>query len=139
MAENNDVDLELKELQKIGAENRSDINELLTAVMGPPPSRNNGLRGDMKQIKKTIEDLKTYITKLWTVERPKSCVGMKALEDYKARIDPIIEKVKAAESQEITAKAQKDVATINLKGVYFVAITTLIATLLQLVFDFIKK
>jgi len=131
--------IDLKELHKIEEHNRQDINDLMTVVMGPPPARQNGLRADLKKAFEKIGNLKDYVEKLWTKERPEQCIGAKALEDYKKEIEPIITKFDAHIVQESADKSQKEVAQLNLKGVYFVAISTLIVSLIQILLDFIKK
>jgi len=102
-----DVEWRINELEKQGQDFALTLNDFQSTLMGPPPNRNNGVRGDLKKINEKIDDVIKIGDKRWNEQRKDECYGLVACKDLE---DNIMEKVK---NDNVLLLAR-----LNLKGVY---------------------
>ena len=117
-----DMEMKLNELEEKINRNREDTTELKIVVMGPGPNHDNGLRGDIKSLAAQLKTAIEWGHDVWDVRRRKECLGTEALDDYKKEIAPLLATIDPN-------KPATDVANINLKGVYIMAILNFLGTL----------
>ena len=106
-----DVENRVNELEKDNQDFALALNDLQNTVMGPPPNRNNGLRGELKTLNEKVEDAIKIGNKRWNEQRKEECYGLAACEDLEEKI---MEKVKS--------NNELSLAKLNLKGVYAMGI-----------------
>lgn len=85
-----------------------EINDIKQLLMGPPPNRNNGIRGNVIALTKKLDDAIKCAQHIWDVKRREECLGLKAIEELKVDIDKKFEEGTSVK-----------IAQINLRGVYF--------------------
>jgi len=102
-----DVEWRIDELEKQGQDQALLLNDLQSTVMGPPPNRNNGLRGELKSLNEKVDESIKLSDVRWNVKRKEECYGMLAVKELE---DKIMTKLK--ENNEL------NLAKLNLKGVY---------------------
>ena len=102
-----DIEHRVNELEKDNQDFALALNDLQNTVMGPPPNRNNGLRGELKILNEKVEDAIKIGNKRWNEQRKEECYGLAACEDLEEKI---MEKVKSHN--------ELSLAKLNLKGVY---------------------
>ena len=106
-----EVEWRIDELEKQVQEQALAFNDLQNTVMGPPPNRNNGLRGELKTLNEKVEDAIKIGNNRWNEQRKEECYGLVACEDLEEKI---MEKVKS--------NNELSLAKLNLKGVYAMGI-----------------
>jgi len=102
-----DVEWRIDELEKQGQDFALVLNDLQSTVMGPPPNRDNGIRGDLKKLNEKVDNVIKIGDKRWNEQRKEECYGLAACEDLE---DKIMEKIKNDSTLSL--------AKLNLKGVY---------------------
>ena len=102
-----DVESRVNELEKDNQDFALALNDLQNTVMGPPPNRNNGIRGELKLLNEKVEDAIKIGNKRWNEQRKEECYGLAACQDLEEKI---MEKVKS--------NNELSLAKLNLKGVY---------------------
>lgn len=118
---------DIEELKKGFHANKEEINELKTVLMGPAPGRDNGVRGDLKHLREKLNDFIEEMEQLWAVKRKEECFGMEACEALEERVKNLEEGK--------TGTTQMGVAKLNLKGVYFLGLMTILGQILLIVKD----
>ena len=81
--------------------------EIHSVLMGPPPSRNNGVNGNLKQLIIDFDRTVEWAHDIWNNRRRTECIQLTAMADITAEVDEI--------RKEMDSMAT---AKINLKGVY---------------------
>jgi len=81
--------------------------EIHSVLMGPPPSRSNGVNGNLKKLIVDFDRTVDWAHDIWNNKRRTECIQLEAVADIKAELDSI--------RKEMDAMAT---AKINLKGVY---------------------
>lgn len=99
--------------------NGSVISDLHTVLMGPAPGRNNGVRGDLKNLSEEFNKAMIWANDVWSNKRREECIGIE--ETKKIWIE--IEKIKKE-------AAEMAIAKVNLKGVYLLGILQFIGTII---------
>ena len=81
--------------------------ELHSVLMGPPPSRSNGVNGTLKKLIASYDETVRWAHDIWNNKRRTECVQISAVKEIRDELDSI-------------RKEMDDMATakINLKGVY---------------------
>ena len=109
------VERRFNELEIEQQKTHDAVNEIAVILLGPLPGRVNGIRGDLRNLKDKVYAAIKWAENLWNVERRKECYGIKAVEELK------IELSKKEQEHDKTNTAQ-----INLKGIYFMGVITLL-------------
>lgn len=100
----NEIHKELFELKIL-------LNDLFNVVLGDLPSRSNGLKGNLKELTKKVDDTIDWANTIWNVKRREECLGLAECIKVEKRIESKLDK----EEINMTAK-------LNLKGVYALGI-----------------
>jgi hypothetical protein len=82
-------------------------SELHSVLMGPPPSRNNGVSGSLKKLIEKFDKTVDWAHDIWNNKRRTECTQLQAVMDIKIELDEI--------RKEMDSMAT---AKINLRGVY---------------------
>lgn len=109
------IEKRFDELEEEQQKTHDAVNEITTILLGPLPGRSNGIRGELRALKDKVNTSIKWAEQIWNVERRKECFGLKAVDELKKEIK---------KDKEDTAKITT--AQVNLKGVYFMGIITLL-------------
>lgn len=75
-----DLDRKCRDHDEAIADLRSELSEALTVLMGPLPTRSNGVRGDLHLLKAAHYSFETEVhetvNELWNIKRPAECLGL---------------------------------------------------------------
>lgn len=70
------LDRWMEQLQDTSARHTTELAEIMTVLMGPAPNRDNGLRGDVKNLQKELELDMIWARDIWNVKRREECLGL---------------------------------------------------------------
>lgn len=127
-----ETDEKIDDLTKTARANIKSIDMLSILLMGPPPNYDNGVRGDLKKLTRKLDDAIIWGHKIWDVDRRETCIGVKELEKFKEEIKPKLDAIDPSQPA-------KDVANINLRGVYIVGIMTLLGQIGTILVTILKN
>jgi len=102
------IEIEHKEVKENIDGLKTEMSEITTVLLGPLPNRSNGVNGRLKKLEEVVEKAIEWGKNVWNVQRPKECLGIKAVKDLEKKI-----------AQDRKTEKDMNVAKINLKGVYF--------------------
>jgi hypothetical protein len=96
----------IKQLEETALAHSSTLGDLQTIVLGPLPARDNGIRSDLKDLKKRFYEAVDEYKHKWDVERRETCIGRDAMDVHLAwheKKDKEEEEVKAGTKTNNTA------------------------------------
>jgi hypothetical protein len=101
-----DTERRIAQLETDSRAHGSAIGDLETVVMGPPPNRDNGIRGDLKDLKRKYFESVDEFRETWNVRRREECLGLEAVGKLREEIARRGEEDADVQVAKIQSKAQ---------------------------------
>ena len=103
---------------------KTTIGEIQTVLLGPLPNRNNGLRGDVRNLRKIVMHAIKWGRDTWNVKRRKECIGVEEVNKLRKELAEKKKKDDGVTSAKMNLKGIYIMSALNLIGMIFMALAT---------------
>lgn len=125
-----DISRRLDQLEIDTREHTAALGDIQTILLGPLPNRDNGMRGDLKDLKTRFFSAVEEFQHKWDVERRETCLGLAECRELRAILDQRIEEDNDVSIAKIQAGAARAGAGWQATAQMIAAVMTLVGVVL---------